>query len=382
MKNIIDRRNAEYSPLINEFKEEVKDLNLQGITGPHFPGVGECYEKAKYKFAFCGMETYGWNKMLDLMAQDPNVYLSDSDRCLNNYEHLGWAANWHATFWGFVFNFLAKFYKIKFDQLVYDENDEIARSLLKSFVWANSNAIERYEVTSKREGADQNAWEAVKSASKRFDDINHIINSCSPRIIFIVYSGANEDYMLNEKTISDIYGNNFNQRKDWLRLHHENPKYDYYYLRATATHVFHLPHPRWMGLYSGIGLDAYVDSLIQDIEDYHIWDVLPDSGKGWNTAPGCELEASDIDFKYRLVASVAHTLVQNNVVMCGGDIIRLFNMNGILTQRGTNYSNNISQGSYKPISSAWAYYYNRGDYQTAYEIARAFVNQNGEYAYE
>lgn len=381
-KNIIDRRNAEYSPLIDDFKDEVKDLNLKGITGPHFPSIGECYEDAKYKFAFCGMETYGWNKMPYFMEQKPDAYLTESDTLLNNYEHLTWAANWHATFWGFVFKFLAKFYKMEFEKLVNDKNDSNARSLLKSFVWANSNAIERYDVTSKWEGADQAAWESVKSASKRFDDINHILNSCDPKVVFIIYGGANEEYMLNEKTISDIYGIDPNQRKGWLRLRHNNPKYDYIYLRSTSTHIFHLPHPTWMGLYSGIGIDAYVDSLIQDIENYHIWDKLPNSNDDWNMNMVDEVEPSTIDFKYRLIASVAHSLVQNNVVMCGGDMVRLFNMNGIHTQRGSDYSNNISQGSYKPISSAWAYYYNRGDYQTAYEIARAFVNQNGEYAYE
>ena len=75
MKDIISRRNAEYSPLIECFKNDIKGVNIQGITGPHFPGVGECYDKAKYKFAFCGMETYGWNSMDSFMKQNADLYL-------------------------------------------------------------------------------------------------------------------------------------------------------------------------------------------------------------------------------------------------------------------------------------------------------------------
>ena len=64
---LLDRRSAEYSQLIENFKNEVKDVNIEGITGPHLPGVGNCYECAKYKIAFCGWETYGWDSLATFM---------------------------------------------------------------------------------------------------------------------------------------------------------------------------------------------------------------------------------------------------------------------------------------------------------------------------
>lgn len=382
MNNILERRNEEYIPLIENFKKEVEGLNLQGITGPHFPGVGECYENAKYKIAFCGMETYGWNSMEDFMQRDVCDYVTNSDNSLNSYMHLNWATNWHATFWGFVFNFLAKFYQTDFDKLVFDDKDSTLRSILKSFVWANSNSIERYEVTSKWEGAELASWEAVKRASRKIDDLNHIINSCAPKLVFIVYSGDNEEYILNETTLSNIFGKNFNQKRNVLKLQNESPKYNYYYLRNSSTHVFHLPHPTWMGVFSGIGIDAYIDSVINDIKNYHIWDAMPNSSEDWFCKSIAENDKSSIEFKYGLVASLAHSLTESNVVMCGGDFGRLFNLNGVQTQYGTNYSDDGGRGVYKVIKSAWEYYYNRGDFQTAYEIARSFVKKNGEYAYE
>ena len=381
MNNIINRRNEEYIPLIENFKKEVEGLNLQGITGPHFPGVGECYENAKYKFAFCGMETYGWNSMEDFMQRDAYDYVTNSDDSLNTYMHLNWAKNWHATFWGFVFNFLAKFYQADFDKLVFDDKDATLRSILKSFIWANSNCIERYEVTSKWEGAELASWEAVKSASRKIDDLNHIINSCAPKVVFIVYSGANEEYFLNETTSSNIFGCNFDQKRNVLKLQNENPKYNYYYLRNTSTHVFHLPHPTWMGVFSGIGLNAYLDSLLKDIENYNVWDTLPNSCEDWKVDAVSVDDKSASNFKPELIASLARSLTQKNVVMYGGDLARLFNMNEIRRPNGDVYSEEGGQGIFKVISSAWAYYHNRGDYQTAYEIARSFVNKDGEYAY-
>lgn len=393
MKNIIDRRNEEYIPLIQSFKKEVEGLNLQGIIGPHFPGVGECYENARYKFAFCGWETYYWNSMQDFMKLDPVDYLmgpgpddcSDidyisSDYSLNKYKPLEWPHNWNTTFWAFVIKFLAKFYKTDFDQLVNDKENANIRSILKSFVWGNSNAIERYEVSSKWEGAEFASWEAVKNASRKIDDLNHIINSCAPKVVFIVYSGLDKKFIMNKTTLSSIFGNHYGHKRNVLMLKNEDMNYMYYYLRDSSTHVFHLPHPRWMGQFSGHKIEGYVDSLIKDIENYNIWDSLPNSCEDWNRKSSQEIDKSTIEYKYGLVASIAHSLTESNSIMYGGDLGRLFNMNGILTN-GQPYSEDGGRGIFNVIHCAWAYYHGKSDFQTAYEIARSFVNKNGEYAY-
>lgn len=58
--SIEDRQRAEYLPLIENFINQVKNLDVTGLPEPHVPGIGECYENCRYKIAFCGMETYGW----------------------------------------------------------------------------------------------------------------------------------------------------------------------------------------------------------------------------------------------------------------------------------------------------------------------------------
>ena len=342
MDNVIERRNVEYIPLIEDFKDKIKGLNLQGLTGPHFPCVGECYEKARYKFAFCGMETYGWTSLQDFMetkyAQD---YLQDmGDSNLNNYNPVGWITNnLHTTFWGFIFKFLAKFYNYTdVSQLINEERDETSNSILKSMVWCNSNSIERFVVSSKPD-ADPKVWKIIKEASIIFDDLNHIINFGHPDVIFVFGKDTNEKYLANDDTLSHIYSINEKQRKNVLKIEHKNHQYRYYYLRNSATHVFLLPHPRWIGQFSGIGHEKYIESLLKDIKNYNIWDVLPETNLDWKIEMK-ENNIDSIDYKYQLIASIAHTLIKNNFVMYGGDLGKLFNVNNLTKNNGDPYFEN------------------------------------------
>lgn len=383
MYSVIERRNVEYAPLIETFKKEVNGLNINGITGPHFPAIGECYAESKYKFAFCGMETYGWYSLESMLPKDNIEYLREIDKCIDDFEYLGWATNYHATFWGFVLKFFSKFFNVDFNRMRnIDDADEDIKSIMKSFIWANANAIERFGVSSESQGANYNDWAKVKSASKTFDDINHILNSCAPRVVFIIYSNVDEKYYLNDNSLSEIYGVDESNRLNVLKLRNDELKYDYLYLRNSNTHIFKLPHPTRMGLYSGIGIDRFVDSLIADIKTYRVWDTYPKSQKDWKIENIQETDKSSRENKFRIVASIAHSLVQSSSVMCGQDLASIFNMNGIVAQNGTPYAEDSGRGIYKLISSAWAYYNKKGDFQTAYNIARSYVNKNGEYAYE
>lgn len=110
MKQLLDeRRVAEYEDLIQEFKEKIKGINLKGIPEPHLPVFGRTYDKSKYKFVFCGMETYGWGKIEDFVERTPYDSVFASDYTINDFEYLGYPKNYHATFWGFILKFLSKF---------------------------------------------------------------------------------------------------------------------------------------------------------------------------------------------------------------------------------------------------------------------------------
>lgn len=372
---LLDRRYAEYYQLIEDFKNEVKDVKMEGITGPHLPGVGNCYESAKYKIAFCGWETYGWDSLTTFMNTSTENLVTITDSCITDNEYLKWPSNYHATFWGFVLKFIAKFYNVYFENLINNKYPE----LLHSFIWANSNSIERYEVSSQESNYED--WEKVKNASYKFDDLNHVINSCSPKLVLILYNNAREDYFLNNSSLSNIFGINIRDKSNYLSIENSEKKYSYFYARNSRTHIFKMPHPRWIGLYSGIGIDNYIDYLINDIRNYKVWDSLPASFDDWNLKETKNIDKSSMEFKYHFIASLAHLLTNNNMVMKGSELQTTLNTNNILTCYGSQYSSNGGRGVFTLIRNAYKYFYKKKDYQTSYEIARSFVNQYGKYAY-
>ena len=374
--SIYERQSVEYAPLIEKFINQVKDLNLNGLPEPHIPAVGNLYEKCRYKFAFCGMETNGWGKLSEFVKMSPSEIIDANNDTINNLEFLKWKQNDHATFWAFVLRFLSEFYHLPYEELCDGKHLEI----LRSFLWANTNAIERYEVSAKGAGAELNAWEKVKEASLPFDNFNHIIDFATPNVVFILYSGAPEKFFLDMN--KGYMGLQFSDRKTYFQLDNNELKYRYYYRRDSNTHFFCLPHPTYMGFYSGKGIDVYVKHILQDIATYHIWNIMPSELFGKWFEPTESIDKSSMEYKREFLASLAEFLIHNNSVMSGKEIQTLFNQNGIRTNWGGEFSENGGRGIHNLITQVWNYYHDRGEFQTAYNIARAFVNQNGEYAYE
>ena len=163
MEHYKERMKEQYAPLVEQFVKEIGELDVTGITAPHIPIMGKNYGVSKYKIAFIGMETYGWedaDKFLNIAKNNSGEAVFLMEDTINNLEHLGWADNYHATFWGFVFKFLARFYKVCFEDLV---TKKAYPELLSSFVWGNTNSIERYKVSAESKGVDYATWELQDS---------------------------------------------------------------------------------------------------------------------------------------------------------------------------------------------------------------------------
>lgn len=375
-----ERLREQYAPLIEQFTKDIQGLNVTGIPAPHIPIMGKYYSLAKYKIAFVGIETYDWtdiNEFCKTAIKDSGKAVFFEENTINNLEHLGWATNYHATFWGFVFKFLAQFYKVDFNDLV---NGKKYPELLKSFVWGNTNSIERYHVSAKDRNVNYETWERVKKASIRFDSINNLTKSVAPKLFFIMNSQLDKDYIYNDDEIR-CYGVPVENKKSVMKLTiDENMKMFYYFLRDENIHIIVLPHPRWMGTYSGYGIEAYVNKVISIIQKYSIWNSIPDKMEDWKGDSGM-IDKSSIEFKRSFIADLATVLMNNNLVMSGKELQLLLNINNIKSQYGTPYSKNGGRGVHNLITQVWKHYYKKKDYQMAYNISRAFVNQNGEYAW-
>ena len=371
----------QYAPLIERFLDGIKGVDASGIAAPHIPIMGRNYELAKYKIAFVGIETYGWtdmNEFCELARKDSCAAVTHEEDTINSLEHLGW----NKVFWGFILKFLAHFYKTDYEELINPHNNS---DLLTSFVWGNTNSIEKYCVSAEPNNVEYAVWESVKNASICFDSINNLIKSVSPKLIVVLnreVEKGQKDYIESDEAIRQ-WGVPIKNRKKTLGFEiDDNLKIYYYYLREDNTHVISLPHPRWMKQGSPVhSIEVYVDKVIECIQRYQIWDTMPTKFEDWKGSVQ-DVDKSSMEFKRTFIAELADTLMRNNIVMSGKDLQSIFNMNNIRKNGGGNYSSNGGQGIHRVIANVWHYYYTKQDYQTAYNIARAFVNQNGEYAYE
>ena len=115
----------------------------------------------------------------------------------------------------------------------------------------------------------------------------------------------------------------------------------------------------------------------------NVYEIKLENGKKYiiKIAPeeSCSLEKSSA---LGTCSKVDYYLTAHNLVMSGKELQGIFNNNDILTTYRTPFGEKGERGIYTVIRNAWKYYqYTKHDYQTAYAIARSFVNKNGEYAY-
>ncbi|MFY9161495.1 MAG: hypothetical protein WAN96_03215 [Paludibacteraceae bacterium] len=366
-----ERISNQYKKPLTDFAREIKELEMDGIPAPHIPIAGTNYDRCEYKMAFMGMETYGWAEMdvfMSAIEKDPYSAAIKYAEWLNPKFAINQSNP--QTFFGFILTFLSEFYKIDSKQI---KNKTNLSPVLTSYIWGETNAIERYEVTAKTKGVSHQVWQEVKKSSKRFDSINHIIEATKPKVVFILYKYVNKNYLFDINDSISFGDKAEKNEKAVFKYPKPDPecKYDYYFLREQQTHVFVLPHPRWIGMNGGHKM--YAQSIIKFMENNKIWPQLPTKSEDW------EIKNQNTDERRkRFIADIAKTLVKNNSKMYVPDLASLLNLNEIKTKYGAKYKG--GRGTYTLIRSTYDYY-QTNDPQTALNIARAFVKPNGEYAY-
>ena len=360
-EELFTRMELHYEPLVSSFCDKIKALSYQGMPEPHFPIIGSDYWRAKYKIAFYGIETAGWHDMkqfMNIANDDPRkaVRLHQSD--IDGLECLNWTNNPHSSFWDFLLSFLATFYDVE----IQDIRNGKYPSLIKSIIWGNTNSIEKYEgLQAEANGVPLDVYQRIKDESRIFDNPNHLVKIAKPRVIIGLNWNEGEDWFVKETT--DVH------------YYQINSHIFYYYMRSTNTHIFQTHHPR--SLYIRYGFNEIIEELLSFFNSYHIWDALP---TGLNDLFAKEELLSNTVQRNKIIANIAGALINTHSVMWGQSLVDILNMNGITQDNGDSY--NGGRGIYKTISSAYNYYKDNGDEQTAYNIAMSFVDKNGDYAYE
>lgn len=360
-KELIDRFSLHYEGLIYKFVCEIEGLDYKGMPEPHIPVIGSCYTKCRYKIAFYGIETAYWHSMEEFMEvakADPKKAATLHFNDIENMTNLKWTNNFHSSFWDFIFSFLATFYKVDISDVRKGKYPDI----LHSFIWGNTNSIEKYSIQAEDNRVAKEVYDKIKAQSLIFDDSDHLIKIARPNVVIVLNWGEEKDWFVDKPI-------NYNYYKI-------NDHLWYYYNRSTQTHIFQTHHPR--SLHRRYGFSEIIDELLKQFESCHIWETLPDSP---STMFVEEKRKDNRTKRNELIADIASGLIKNHSIMCGQQLVDLLNMNGIKKNNGDKYVH--GRGIYKVISSAWNYYYYHIGYeQTAYNIAMSFVNSYGGYAYK
>lgn len=360
-KELVERFSLHYEGLIRQFANKIKEIDYNGMPEPHLPIIGSKYSACRFKIAFFGIETNGWGKMEDFMKEalnDPKKAATLSFQAIEDLECLNWKNSFHTSFWDFIFQFLASFYHVA----VSDVRNGKYPDLIRSFIWGNTNSIERYDIQAKNNGVAPAIYDIIKNASLIFDDSYHLIEIAKPKLVIVLNWSEGTDWFVSDKTDYNFYKIN-----DHLF---------YYYKRSTQTHIFQTHHPR--SISRRFGFESVVNELLDQFHLCNIWEATPN---GIDNLFDEQVPKSNWQKRNKLIADIASGLIKTHSVMCGQQLVDVLIINGITKDNGEAYTH--GRGIYKTIQSAWNYYQNQlGDEQTAYNIAMAFVNSRGEYAYE
>ena len=361
-EELLDRFSLHYERLIFKFANSINKLDYRGMPEPHIPVIGSCYSKCKYKIAFYGIETAWWHEMEEFMKkakENPRAASMLHFDDLEKMECLKWTNNPHTSFWDFLFHFLASFYLVD----VQDVRKGRYPELIHSFIWGNTNSIEKYEgLQAEGNKVPREIYSEIKKQSRIFDNSEHLIGIAKPDIVIVLNWSEGEHWFINRKTDSSYYK--------------INDQLFYYYKRSTNTHIFQTHHPRSIAL--RFGFTEIVNELIEQITKCNIWNNLPNSIDDLFEP---EIRKTNSALRNELIANISGGLIKTHSVMCGQQLVEILNYNRITKDNGEAYSH--GRGIYKAIQSAWNYYHNvLGDEQTAYNIAMSFVNTRGNYAYD
>jgi len=239
-----------YKEKIGTFIKSMEGIRTEHLPEPFLPVVGENYGGRYPKIVFWGWETRDAKRLSDWLdyvkSNEMNAFDWFADY-FDEFAFVNWRSNFNNDFWSFNLKVLSAINGITDWQELY-RNPSSYSELLSSFAWANTDSIERYEVTAKKQGATKENWTKLKEASSIFDSAKLIIDSLEPDIIILVNWNKEEDWLLEGLNI---------------KLESEPQDFLWYYKTENpTTQIFWTSHPRG---HNSKGINQ--DKIVSDISE-------------------------------------------------------------------------------------------------------------------
>lgn len=237
-----------YSTKIEQFLKDVDGIKTENLPEPFLPVIGSSYGMKLPKILFYGWETRGCKSLVKWIGeihQSKNNAFTWWQGDFDELAFVKWRSNFNQDFWSFNLRLLAKIHNVPDWKELY-KNPFDNEDILSSFAWANTDSIERYDVTAKGLNACYQSWQKLKNASNIFDHSKLILESLEPDIVILFKWDASREWLFKDLEIKEESKN-----KNYLW---------YYEISKPNLHLFWTSHPRG---YQQRGLNA--DEMVEDI---------------------------------------------------------------------------------------------------------------------
>lgn len=246
-----------YVPAVGEFIRAVGDVNVAGFPEVHLPLWGAAYEDetTNPRIVFIGRDTWCWGNMVDFVEKCagaesnpiPAIHrMEEREKEFREYPFRkkgAWRKNKNSVFWDTVMRFLAAFHDISdWKQL---KTNKPAHEILKTFAWANVNAVEvwdkkklpEWEKHASGKKADPDSWRLLDAAANQHLDSFSVIQEVFQPHIAIVMS---------RQTPPNYWG----VVPQWETI---DPWVEYAFVvhKGCGTHIFHTDHPNHLRFCEG-----------------------------------------------------------------------------------------------------------------------------------
>jgi hypothetical protein len=370
MKNITERYLEYYTPLIQQFIKNVELLSIPEIKEmpePFLPLFGKDYEQSALRIIFIGQDTHWWWDLREFIEAEK---ASPGSRLRERLEHFRkrpftqWGKTRH-TFWGFAMMTIATLHGRKDWQLM---KTGAMVEILNSIAGGNANAIELFKGSPRKREVPEQFWNHVRLAGEPLNRFQHVVQTLAPRVAILLHKGLNAATYFGEHQLEKI------SQQDGIT---------HYRLPEIQVDIFHVPHPVRMKFDQGA--DHFCTKLAELLIDHKLAPRFPQFLKGQTEAQGVmdhlfqnAPAQTDCD-KFEFVSWVANQLKKYETFMSVPAFCELLNKKGYRTNYGTPYE--AGRGSYRLVRSAYYRKKNKGELESAHNIAVAFRRPNFNYAY-
>ncbi len=248
-----------FLPLLEQFcaatNEYKGKIDLPGLFLPH--GLKN-YDNAQNKYFYMGRDTNGWGSSFDELIEfnekeELDKYIDNNNVWPTGDDFLEYTNNSAGGFWTLAARLHLKIKTGHSNYAIRPDLEDKYKELLQDMGWGNLNSIETQQSLDKHgewDDIDQDIYWKIKSKSRIFDCLNHILDAFQPDYIFIFNWQADEEIAFN------------GLKYKWIKKDHIPDLLSIYRIEDYQTRIIWTIHPRNLS-FKGMNIEELIELVVE-----------------------------------------------------------------------------------------------------------------------